>query len=181
MSHSTCWRRIWVDSPLLVVGSRIASLISGPSFAHNLGCRCPNGSCEAILDIYTSRTFQWYKKKSQCEVFWPLQSSSEFLGVPENSNSHFRECEWRPHTSLKVGLRHPPPLEERSMSSLTLRIFSHTIVIVFFLDPWPLFADFYARTLPQANLGVHKFPTPSWQVQKVSWKPFTFVSSKDLN
>ncbi len=30
----------------------------GPSFAHNLGCRCPNGQCEAILDIYTSRPFQ---------------------------------------------------------------------------------------------------------------------------
>jgi hypothetical protein len=30
----------------------------GPSFAHNLGCRCPNGQCEAIFDIYASRPFQ---------------------------------------------------------------------------------------------------------------------------
>jgi hypothetical protein len=41
-----------------VVGSQTASLTPNPSFAHNLGCKCPNGSCEAILDIYTSRPFQ---------------------------------------------------------------------------------------------------------------------------
>jgi hypothetical protein len=33
-------------------------LIPGLSFAHNLGCRRPNGSCKVILDIYTSRSFQ---------------------------------------------------------------------------------------------------------------------------
>jgi hypothetical protein len=56
--HTICRRRKEVDSQLLVVGNQTANLISGPSFAHNLGCRCPNGSCEAILDIYTSRPFQ---------------------------------------------------------------------------------------------------------------------------
>jgi hypothetical protein len=61
MSHSCCRRQEEVDSQLLVVGSQTASLTSGPSFAHNLGFRSPNGSCEAILDIYTSRPFQWYK------------------------------------------------------------------------------------------------------------------------
>jgi hypothetical protein len=40
-----------VDSRLLVVGSQIASLTPGPSFAHNLGYRCPNDQCEAIFDI----------------------------------------------------------------------------------------------------------------------------------
>jgi hypothetical protein len=53
--HSPSARRERVDSRLLVVGSQIASLTPGltlgPSFAHNLGCRCPNDSCEAILDI----------------------------------------------------------------------------------------------------------------------------------
>jgi hypothetical protein len=33
------------------------------------------------------------------------------------------------------------------------------------LDPWPLIADFYDMTLPQANLGILKFPTLYWQVQ----------------
>jgi hypothetical protein len=55
-SRSAC--REQVDSRLLVVASQIASLTPGPFFAHNLGYRCPNDQCEAILNIYTSRPFQ---------------------------------------------------------------------------------------------------------------------------
>jgi hypothetical protein len=51
MSHSQFGGREEVDSRLLVVGSQTASLTPGPSFAHNLGDRCPNGQCEAIFDI----------------------------------------------------------------------------------------------------------------------------------
>jgi hypothetical protein len=51
MSHSVNGRQEEDDSRLLVVGSQIVTLTPGPSFAHNLGCRCPNGSCDAILDI----------------------------------------------------------------------------------------------------------------------------------
>jgi hypothetical protein len=40
-----------IDSRLLVVGSQTGSLTPGPSFAHNLGYRCPNGQCEAIFYI----------------------------------------------------------------------------------------------------------------------------------
>ncbi len=58
VSHSLSARQERVDSRLLVVGSQTASLIPDPSFAHNLGCRCPNDQCEAIFDIYASRTFQ---------------------------------------------------------------------------------------------------------------------------
>jgi hypothetical protein len=58
VSHSQIVCREEVYSRLLVVGSQIASLTPGPSFAHNLGCRCPNGQCEAIFDIYASRPFQ---------------------------------------------------------------------------------------------------------------------------
>jgi len=57
MSHSLRRHREKVDSRLLVVGSQTGSLTPGLSFAHNLGCRCPNGPCEAILGIYTSRPF----------------------------------------------------------------------------------------------------------------------------
>ncbi len=53
MSHSCCRRRKEVDSRLLVAGSQTGSLTPSPSFAHNLGCKRPNGSCEAILYIYT--------------------------------------------------------------------------------------------------------------------------------
>jgi hypothetical protein len=58
MLHSPNARQDWVDSRLFVVGSQTTNLTPGPSFAHNLGCRCPNDSCKAILGIYTSRPFQ---------------------------------------------------------------------------------------------------------------------------
>ncbi len=49
-----------------MVGSQIVNLTLGPFFGHNLCFKCPNGSCEPILDIYVSITFQWYK------IFNPL-------------------------------------------------------------------------------------------------------------
>jgi hypothetical protein len=51
MLHTVIGHRKEVDSRLLMVGSQIVNLTPGPSFAHNLGCRCPNGQCEASLDI----------------------------------------------------------------------------------------------------------------------------------
>ncbi len=57
VSHSRFGGREEVDSWLLVVGSQTASLTPGPSFAHNMGYRCPNGQCEAIFYIYASRPF----------------------------------------------------------------------------------------------------------------------------
>jgi len=58
VSHSQFGGREDIDSRLLVIGSQIASFTPGPSFAHNLGDRCPNGQCEAIFDIYALRPFQ---------------------------------------------------------------------------------------------------------------------------
>jgi hypothetical protein len=58
VSHLPSARRERVDSRLLMVGSQTGSLTPGPSFAHNLGCRCPNDQCKAIFDIYASRPFQ---------------------------------------------------------------------------------------------------------------------------
>jgi hypothetical protein len=78
VSHSTWWHRIRVDSWLLVVGSQIVSLTPDLSFAHNLGCRCPNGSCKAILDMYTSRNFQWYKKHFNARCFDPCNCLLNF-------------------------------------------------------------------------------------------------------
>jgi hypothetical protein len=62
MSHATCMQGNLVDSWFLMVKSQTANLSSNPSFGHNLCFRCPNGSCEPILDIYVSIAFQWYKK-----------------------------------------------------------------------------------------------------------------------
>jgi hypothetical protein len=38
-------------------------------FCHNLCCKCPNGSCEPILNIYTSIVFQLYKKLFNARCF----------------------------------------------------------------------------------------------------------------
>jgi len=71
VSHFTCTHRNRVDSQLLMVGSQTANLTPGPSFEHNLCCRCSNGSCESILDIYTSRPFQRYKECLNARCFDP--------------------------------------------------------------------------------------------------------------
>jgi hypothetical protein len=71
MSHSRIGHREEVDSRLLMVGSQTASLTPGPSLAHNLGCRCPNDQCEAIFDIYVSRTFQWHQELPNSRCFSP--------------------------------------------------------------------------------------------------------------
>jgi hypothetical protein len=76
VSHSQFGLREEVDSGLLVVGSQIASLTPGPSFAHNLGDRCSNAQCEGIFDIYASRPFQWHQEhpNARCfgSCFWAL-------------------------------------------------------------------------------------------------------------
>jgi hypothetical protein len=108
MSHSCCRRWKEVDSRLLVVGSQTASLTPGRSFAHNLGYRRPNGSCEAILDIYISRPFQWDKEHPNARCFDPKIRALSFQESRETPTSHFRECGLHPHTYPKVGLRQLP-------------------------------------------------------------------------
>jgi len=50
-------------------GVKLPVLIPNLSFCHNLCCKCPNGSCEPILNICTSITFQWYKKFLNARCF----------------------------------------------------------------------------------------------------------------
>jgi hypothetical protein len=74
-----------VDSRLFLVGSQTASLTPGPSFGHNLCFKCPNEQCEPILDIYVSRSFQWYKKSHKILSFDPSNRSLKFwesIGTP---------------------------------------------------------------------------------------------------
>jgi hypothetical protein len=89
-----------------MVGSQTASLTPGPSFAHNLGFRCPNDQCEGILDIYTSRPFQWHQEHPNARCFglccWTL-NVRESRRTP---NLQLWEWEFHPPTSPKVGLRH---------------------------------------------------------------------------
>jgi hypothetical protein len=66
VSHATCTHENRFNSRLFVSG---VSLIPILSFCHNLYCRCPNGSCEPILDIQTSIVFQWYKELLNARCF----------------------------------------------------------------------------------------------------------------
>ncbi len=86
-----------------MVESQTANLIPSPSFAHNLCCRCPNDSSEAISDTYASRTFQWYKKHFRARCFDPYNRVLNFWESRRTPKSPFRECECHPHTPSKWG------------------------------------------------------------------------------
>ncbi len=103
VSHSPNARRERVDSRLLVVGSQIASLTPGPSFAHILGCRCPNDQCEAISDIYTSRPFQWHQKDLKAKCFAPCYRTLNIQESRRTPSPQLWECEFHPHTWPKWG------------------------------------------------------------------------------
>jgi hypothetical protein len=101
VSHSTCTDRGWVDSRLLVVGSQTASLTPSLSFCHNLCCKCPNGPCEPIFDIYTLIVFQWYKKHLNARCFDPWNWTPKFWESRKTPKSQFWECEFHLHTPSK--------------------------------------------------------------------------------
>jgi len=69
MWHATYTQNNWGDSWLLVVGSQIVNLIPNLSFDNTLCFKCPNGSCEPILNIYVSRAFHDIRKSS---IQWVL-------------------------------------------------------------------------------------------------------------
>jgi hypothetical protein len=98
MLHTVIGCREEVDSRLLVVGSQIVNLTPGPSFAHNLGCKCPNGQCEASLDIYISRPFQWHEEQPDARCFGPSTRALNFRESRRTPSSHFWECRPRLHT-----------------------------------------------------------------------------------
>jgi hypothetical protein len=108
--HSICTHRDWVDSWLFVVGSQTGNLTPGPSFAHNLCFRCPNVSCEAIFDIYTSRPFQQYKEHVKARFFAFFCRALKLQESRRTPNSHFWECEscsHLPQSGVATGLQVP--------------------------------------------------------------------------
>jgi hypothetical protein len=67
--------------------NQIANLIFNPSFGHNLCFKCPNGSCEPILNIYVPKDFQSYNFFS---IQWVLTLEIflvEDSGIHRNANS----------------------------------------------------------------------------------------------
>ncbi len=99
--HATCTHGSRVDSQLFMVGSQTANLTPNLSFCHNLCYKCPNGSCEPILNIYTSIFSNDIKNSSMQGVLisiiilWRFESPLglqlpqwEFIWECESSSSH---------------------------------------------------------------------------------------------
>jgi hypothetical protein len=104
VSHSQFGVREEVDSRLLVVGSQIGSLTPGLSFAHNLGCRCPNGQCAAIFNIYASRPFQWHQEHPNARYFAPCCRALNIRESRRTLNPQLWKCWASPPHLAKVGL-----------------------------------------------------------------------------
>ncbi len=69
VSHATCMHRFRSILDFLFSRVKLSILTPDLFFCHNLCCRCPNGSCEPILDIYTSITLRCYKKLFNAKCF----------------------------------------------------------------------------------------------------------------
>jgi hypothetical protein len=106
MLHTRIGCRKEVDSRLLVVGSQTANLTPGPSFAHNLGYRGPNGQCEAIFDIYVSRPFQRHQEHPNARCFSPCYRALNIRESRRTPNPNFSKCWGSPPHLAKVGVRH---------------------------------------------------------------------------
>jgi hypothetical protein len=104
--HSPSARQERVDSQLLMVGSQTANLTPSPSFAHNLGCRCPNDQCEAIFDIYSSRSFQWHQEQHNARCFGLCCRTLNIRESRRTPSPQLWECWASPPHLAKVGLRH---------------------------------------------------------------------------
>jgi len=105
VSHSQFGLWEEVDSRLLVVGSQTANLTPGPSFAHNLGDRCPNAQCEVIFDMYASRPFQWHQKHPNARCFGPCCRALNIRESRRTPNLNFSKCWASPPHLAKLGLR----------------------------------------------------------------------------
>jgi hypothetical protein len=132
VSHSQFGGREKVDSRLLVVESQIVNLTFGPSFAHNLGDKCPNGQCEAIFDIYASRPFQWHQEHPNARCFGPfcrVLNIQESRGTP---NPHFfSKCWASPPHLAKVGLRHLIIIDVKKFINKTISLILSQEVDIF--------------------------------------------------
>jgi hypothetical protein len=85
---------------------RGSNLTPGPSFAHNLGCICPNGQCEVVFDIYASRTFQWHQEHLNARCFGPICRTLNIRESRRTLNPQLWKCWASPPHLAKMRLRH---------------------------------------------------------------------------
>jgi hypothetical protein len=98
MWHATHTHTFQGDFQLLIGRSKIGILTPITSFGHNSCFKYSNGSYESILNIYVSRTFQWYKELFNPMCFDPWNTSlkiQDSIGIPTpkvDSGVHSRVC-----------------------------------------------------------------------------------------
>ncbi len=131
MLHTQIGCQEGINSRLLVIGSQIASLTPGPSFAHNLGCRCPNCQCEGIFDIYVSRPFQWHQEHPNARCFAPCCRVLNIRESRRTPNPNFSKCWASPPHLAKVGVRQNQ--SDELMSIITFLLDIYFILDIFFL------------------------------------------------
>jgi len=101
--HYIFTHRGQVDSRLLVVRSQTISLTPDPYFVHNLCWGCPNGSSQAIFDIYVSIPFQQNIEHSNARCFGLCNWTLKFQESQRTPSPQLWECEFHPHTWSKWG------------------------------------------------------------------------------
>jgi hypothetical protein len=103
MWHTTYMQVNQGNSQLLMVRNQINNLTHGPSFGHNLCFKYPNGSYETILDIYISRSFQWYNELFNPMNFdpWncPLKIQKSIKSTTFKMGAHLGVCGFIPSHS----------------------------------------------------------------------------------
>ncbi len=158
MLHATYMQGNRGDSQLLVLGNQIGNLTTNPSFSHNLCFKCPNGSCEPILNIYVPRAFQWYN-----ELFNPMGFNLyncslkiwESIKTPTPKMGAHLECGGSfPHTFQTMRCNYWASLLAPPSQAFTL-----------VMSPRQLWQNFYFSIKPffsYLNLSLHKTFT-FWQ------------------
>ncbi len=132
MWHATYTQGNWDDSWLLVVGSQIDNLTTGPSFDHNLCFRYPNVLCEPILDKYVTKYFQWYKEFFNPLIFYLCNCS---LKIQKSSRLQLPKWEltWEcggsfphtlPHSHILPHSHTPENMKSDSRASLLVCTFA---------------------------------------------------------
>jgi hypothetical protein len=111
------------------------------------------------------KSFSMSWRTPQGKVFWPLQSNSEVSGVSKESQVPISKMWVSSSHSTKNGVATFSPTRRKGQCPHWHLEFLLIIEIAFF-GSLAIICQLCGWTLSQANLGVPKLPTFSWQVQE---------------
>jgi hypothetical protein len=137
--------RMWVKLILDFSWSRVKLPVWLPTFFfyHNSYCKCPNGSCKPISDIYTSIFFQWYKELPNARCFDLCNRSLKVRESRWTPKLPFQECEFSPSHSLKIRVATWVVLGNELdffCEPLSIRVIRHMTLMA--MNHWPINYDF---------------------------------------